>query len=97
MASAWISEGDDEVELLVVEAKFAKFPVRLVSANRPQENDQLERKSKFWSRLGIEVDDAINSDCGFILQMDGNLHLGPDFLPGDPHSCNRNGKLFEII
>ena len=37
----------------------------------------------------------MDSDCGFILQMDGNLHLGSDFLPGDPNGCNRNGKLFK--
>ena len=31
--------------------------------------------------------------AGFILQMDGNAHLGSDFIEGDVNEQNHNGKL----
>ena len=31
---------------------------------------------------------------GFMLQMDGNLHGGPELIKGDPNVQNSNGKLF---
>ena len=31
---------------------------------------------------------------GLILQMDGNLHAGPDLLKYDPNQQNKNGKMF---
>ena len=29
--------------------------------------------------------------------MDGNLHAGPQIIPGDPNECNANGKLFKYF
>ena len=31
---------------------------------------------------------------GVIIQMDGNLHAGPDLIKNDPNLQNKNGKLF---
>ena len=61
----------------------------------PQENDPVERKQKFLSRLGSEVEDADNLGLGFILQMDGNLWAGSELVPGDPNPINNNGRLFK--
>ena len=93
--SAWVSEGDDDVELLVVEVESTNFPIRIVNAYGPQENDSIDRKQKFWSRVSQEVEDAMSCDRGFIMEMDGNLHVGNEVIPGDPNSCNQNGKLFK--
>ena len=71
------------------------FSIRCVGGYGPQENDSLERKVKFWSRLDAEVQEADNLDVGFILQMDGNLWAGPELIPGDPNLANINGRLFK--
>ena len=34
-------------------------------------------------------------DVGLIIQMDGNLHGGPELIRNDPNSQNQNGKLFQ--
>ena len=76
LTSAWVSDGNDDTEVLVVAVETSNFPIRIVNGYGPQENDSIERKQKFWSRLGQEVEDSLSSDSGFILEMDGNLHIG---------------------
>ena len=90
----WISEGDNEVEILVIQIKIEDIFVRCVVGYGPQENDSKEKKLKFWSRLSKEVKDAQEMENAFILQMDGNLWAGKDIIPGDNHVCNQNGKMF---
>ena len=41
---SWISEGDDTIEILVVEVKLSQFNARCICAYGPQESDKLERK-----------------------------------------------------
>ena len=91
----WLGEGNDEVECLSIEITIDRFRIRCVNAYGPQEHDGAERKEKFWSYLDQEVEAAENQGTGFILQMDGNLWAGSHLIPGDPHSQNQNGKLFE--
>ena len=69
--------------------------VRCINGYAPQENDAKERKLKFWERLSVEVEDADNNDKAIIIQMDGNLHAGPEIIRGDPNEWNANGKLFK--
>ena len=91
----WIDEGNDEVEVLIVEANVDNFKIRCVGAYGPQESDKVDRKTKFWAKLGNAVENATLSESGFILQMDGNLRAGQGIIPQDPHSINNNGKLFK--
>ena len=91
----WVKEGDDETEALSVEISLQKMKIRCCVAYGCQENDRIERKSKFWNYLDDEVTQASNSGAGFILHFDGNLWAGCDIIPGDPRKQNRNGKLFE--
>ena len=79
----------------MIEVSLDQLNIRCAAAYGPQENDAVEKKLKFWSRLDQEVEKASVSEKGFILQMDGNLHIGPEFLPNDPNSMNKNGKLFK--
>ena len=67
--------------------------VRCINGYTPQENGVKERKLKFWERRSVEVEDADNNEKAIIIQMDGNLHAGPQIIPGDPNECNANGKL----
>ena len=41
---AWIDQGDDEVEVIVVEIWIDEFPVRIVNGYGPQLSDSVERK-----------------------------------------------------
>ena len=91
---AFISEGDDITEILVIEVQLHGMQVRCINGYAPQENDLKTKKDKFWKRLEVEIRDADKNNKAIILQMDGNLHIGPDMLPGDPNKCNINGKLF---
>ena len=91
----WISEGDNEVEVLVIQIEVEQFFIRCIGAYGPQEKDRIERKQNFWSRISKEVEEAYENDCAIIFQMDGNLWAGNDVIKGDPNKCNGNGKLFK--
>ena len=91
----WISEGDDEVEILVVQVHIENMKVRILNAYGPQVNDHVDRKRAFWNRLHEEFSEAANLGVDCLLQMDGNLHAGSEMIPGDPNDINSNGKLFE--
>jgi hypothetical protein len=90
----WISQGDDEVECLTVEVWVNEFPIRIVNGYGPQAGDSIERKRKFWDFIDREVTNAIVAGAGFILQMDGNCHLGKEVIKEDVNDQNFNGKLF---
>ena len=91
---AWVDQGDDEVEVLVVEVWVNEFPIRILNGYGPQLSDSNERKQKFWNFIEKQVNNAIFAGAGLILQMDGNCHLGPSIIDGDINPQNANGKLF---
>ena len=91
----WIDEGNDDIEVLIVEARADDFKFRCVAAYGPQETDKSDKKTQFWARLNNEVEKSAESGAGFILQMDGNFKAGQEIIPGDPHSMNINGKFFK--
>ena len=79
--STLIRDGDDQTEVISVQAVFAEIPVRIVVGYGPQENSLLEKKSKFWDFIENEVNEAELEGHGVIIQMDGNLHAGQDLIP----------------
>ena len=89
-----VYEGNDELELMVIEINIDGTKIRIINAYGPQEKQKVELKQKFWEKLDDEVSCAENLECGLILQMDGNLRAGPSIIPGDPNTQNKNGKLF---
>ena len=91
----WISEGDDDVEILVVEIEIIDMRIRCICAYGPQETDSIDRKEKFWARLNGEVENANLNECATIIQMDGNLWGGPEVVKNYPNFINNNGKLFK--
>ena len=91
----WIAQGDDEVEVLVVEFWVNEFPIRIVNGYGPQVGDSSERKRKFWEFIEREVANAIVAGAGFLLQMDGNCHLGKELIKDDVNVQNINGKYFK--
>lgn len=91
----WISEGDDDIEILVVQIKIDELRIRCICAYGPQESDAQERKLNFWARLAEEVKESQENETALIIQMDGNLWAGEEVVKGDPNKCNNNGKLFK--
>ena len=91
----FISEGDDEVEILVIQIEVQQFKIRYIVGYGPQENEQIEKKDKFWTRLLKEVEEAYENEMAIIFQMDGNLWARAEVVKGDPNECNANGKLFK--
>ena len=75
----WVNEGIDGVEILTVEVSFSDLNVRCICGYGPQENETMENKEKFWIQLGFEVEEALNSARGIVIEMDGNLWAGPGF------------------
>ena len=90
----WISEGDNDGEILVIQVEVKQFKIRCVVAYGPQEKDKIERKLAFWARLAHEIEEAHENDYAIIFQMDGNLWAGKHLIKGDPNEINENGKLF---
>ena len=90
-----IREGTDEIEALSINIFANKIKIRCCVAYGPQESEKNDKKQAFWDFLDNEVNEAVESESGFILQFDGNLWAGDSLIPGDPRPQNRNGKLFE--
>ena len=62
----WVSQGDDEVEVLTVEMWVNEYPIRIVTAYGPQMIDLLERKQKFWEFIEWKALNAFQAGAGFI-------------------------------
>ena len=92
--STLIREGDDDIEVLSVQAVLGKIPVRIIIGYGPQENALKEKKNNFWGFIEREINEAELKGHGVLVQMDGNLHAGAELIKDDPNQQNRNGKLF---
>ena len=92
--STLVREGDDFVEAIVVQVIIGKLTVKIIVGYGPQENAPKEKKDKFWEFLEDEITKADLENQGLLIQMDGNLHAGPEIIKNDPNKQNRNGKLF---
>ena len=91
----WIREGDDNIEVLVVEIKIEDLKTRCICAYGPQEKDSQDKKLNFWARLSEEVRESEENESAIIIQMDGNLWAGEEIIQEDPNNCNANGKLLK--
>ena len=94
LESTLIREGDDETEAISVQVVVGDISIRVITAYGAQENAVKERKEKVWLFIEQEVIQADLEGHGVIIQMDANLHAGPELLNSDPNLQNRNGKIF---
>ena len=93
--SALVREGDDIIEAMVIHVEIEGITIKIINAYGPQENADKNKKDKFWDFLEEETVKAELENCGLIIQMDGNMHAGPELLKNDPNLQNKNGKLLE--
>jgi hypothetical protein len=56
----FISGGEGESEILVVQAKIGNYNCRFINGYGPQEYDKLEERITFYARLEQEVINAKN-------------------------------------
>ena len=88
-----IYEGDDDIELLVVQGTIGKYKVRFINAYGPQEDDRLERIMGFYEKLEEEIVMATEEGCHIIIECDANAKLGHEIIKGAPNSQSSNGKV----
>ena len=91
--STLINEGGYNTEILSVKIQMENMKVRAITAYGPQENAPKNKKNNLWDYIEKEVIDAELEQEGLIMQMDGNLHAGPDLIEKDPNKQNQNGKI----
>ena len=72
----WVREGEDPVEALSVNISVHKLKIRCCVAYRCQETDTIENKEAFWRYMDEEVEEAVKSESGLVIQFDGNLWPG---------------------
>ena len=92
-----ITEVNDPFELLVVEIKVGKREIRLISGYGPQESWLPEQREPFILALEEEVIKADLAGKSVIIEADFNSKLGKQFIPNDPHTQDKNGKLLANI
>ena len=95
LKSVLIREGDDLTEVLVIEIELETLKIRCINGYGPQSYDDMSKKVKYWEFIQSEVDDAECDGAGILIEMDGNLWIGTNYVKGDPHEQNTNGRLLE--
>ena len=91
--SALVRDGDDNLEVISINALLGEVSTRVIVGYGPQESDNIEKKKNFWNFIENEVYEAELQNQGIMLQMDGNLHAG-ELVKNDPNIQNKNGKMF---
>ena len=88
-----VYEGDDDIELLVVQGTIGKLKVRFINAYGPQEDDTSERIMGFYETLEEQIISAFDNGCGIIMECDANAKLGWEIIKNDPNAQSDNGAL----
>ena len=89
----YISGGEDDNEILVVQAKIGIQNCRFINGYGPQEYKSIEERISFYARLEQEVINAKLFDNLVCIEMDANAKLGKECIALDPHPRSSNGDL----
>ena len=93
-----ITEGDDDNEILTVEATVSDKNIRFITGYCPQEIDNVQRRQNFFSKLNEEICSAQLAGKSIFIELDANSKLGSKIIPGDPcEKISENGKLLLIL
>ena len=93
MNPVFISGGEENIEILVVQAKIGNHDCRFMNGYGPQENQNIEERISFYARLEQEVVNAKMFNNLICIEMDANAKLGKDCIKSDPHPRSSNGDL----
>ena len=78
-----VEEYSDDFELLVVEITTEEQNIRVISGYGPQENWEENKRLPLFIALETEVEKAELSGRSFIIEIDANSKLGPNYISGD--------------
>ena len=78
-----IYEGDDQIEIISVEANINNKKIRFITAYGPQQSDY-DRKFVFFAKLSEEIAAAELAGCSVFIELDANSKVGRQFIKGDP-------------
>ena len=93
----YVSGGENELEILVIQTDFHGDKCRFINAYGPQEYAEKDKIIAFYSRLDQEIRNAKLLNCLICVQMDSNAKLGYEVIKGDVHNQSENGKILETI
>ena len=77
-----ISNNDDNVEILTVEAQLNNQKVRFINGSGVQENTSEDQKRSFYDKLDLEIQKAKIAGALICIEMDSNTKLGPKTIIG---------------
>ena len=90
--------GNDDLEILVVEADLGSKKIRIINGYGPQEDEDIQDILSFWQDFEAEIIKAKADNCFIIVEMDANAKLGNLIIKNDPNTMTSNGKLlFDIV
>ena len=92
-----VSEYFEHVELIVAEIRVANENIRVITGYGPQENWEDKDRLPFFTALEKEVASAQLESKSVIIAMDANSKLGPTYIPNDPKSMSKNGKVLAAL
>ena len=92
-----IIELNDPFEIIVIEITIGKKDIRIILGYGPQENWTSNLREPFFNALEEEIVKAELAGKSIIIEADFNSKLGNEYIPNDPHSQDKNGKLLANI
>ena len=93
-----VYQGEDEIEILVVEADIGNKKIRIINGYGPQEDEDIQDILSFWHNFEGEIIKAKNDKCFILIEMDANAKLGKTVIKDDPNEITSNGKLlYDIV
>ena len=93
LSPVFISGGEYDIEILVVQAKIGKYDCRFINGYGPQEYRQMDDRIKFFARLEQEAINAKMFGNFICIEMDANAKLRPELIAADPNQRSGNGDL----
>ena len=97
MQPVLVAEYCEQFELLVVEVQVANMSIRVITGYGPQETWENKDRLPFYIALEKEIVSAELEGKSIIIAMDANAKLGRDYIPNDPKTINKNGKVLAEI
>ena len=91
-----VTHTDDE-HILSVRVSYKYETVRFIVAYGPQENEEVDTRKEFFTKLGIEIEKAKLAGEGVMVIGDLNAKIEQISENNDINACSGNGTLLKIM
>ena len=92
-----VAEYSEQFELLVVEIQVANISIRIITGYGPNEIWEDKERLPFYIALEKEVASPELEGKSILIAMNANAKLGEKYIPNDPKSMTKNGKVLADI